>query len=345
MPPLSWVLHPSNVCSHRVCCSTQQMEQLEGQRAAGQQELLRAREALSRAQLEAEVARGEQAALGEALAQVSDKALVSSPGTVASPCPISILPGNIQVPRSHVHPSWGHPHPLTPCTSPSPIVHPQTPRTSPSPVVHPQTPCSSPGPVVHPQAPWASPSLTLHPQTLCSSPSSTVHPQALWTSPSPPPKPIRIPSPTYITLGTHQAQGSGAELEAALRDARTQEARLRDAAARSSELAASLARDKRELSRALVGLEEQHEADSEARRELEGLKAELGRLERSCRDGEAEKMELERARRAAERSCEGLRAELRELRGELQRMREQLGQVWGWGQLGKVGRVQGGCME
>lgn len=70
MPPLKWVLHPSNVCSHRGCCSTQQLEQLEGQRAAGQQELLRAREELSRAQLEAEVARGEQAALGEALAQV-----------------------------------------------------------------------------------------------------------------------------------------------------------------------------------------------------------------------------------------------------------------------------------
>lgn len=152
---------------------------------------------------------------------------------------------------------------------------------------------------------------------------------------------MHIPSPTSITLGTHQAQGSSAELEAALRDARTQEARLRDAAARSSELAASLARDKRELSRVLAGLEEQHEADSEARRELEGLKAELGRLERSCRDGEAERMELERARRAAERSCEGLQAELRELRGELQRMREQLGQVWGLGSWERWGGYRG----
>ncbi|KAI6073843.1 Rootletin isoform X5 [Aix galericulata] len=96
-----------------------------------------------------------------------------------------------------------------------------------------------------------------------------------------------------------QAQGSSAELEAALQEARAEAAQLREALARGSELSASLARDKRELSRTLAGLEEEREAAGEATRALEGLRARLGQLERGRRDVEAERLGLERARRAA----------------------------------------------
>lgn len=64
---------PSVCCTPllcRGCRSRQQLEELDAQRAAAQQELLEAREALSRAALEAEVARGEREALAEALSKV-----------------------------------------------------------------------------------------------------------------------------------------------------------------------------------------------------------------------------------------------------------------------------------
>lgn len=102
-----WV-SPPNLCPPVGARSQQQLEQLEGQRAAAQQELLQAREALSRAQLEAEVARGERAALDEALAQVGGRAPASSPGTFVSPDPVCIAPGDIRIPKWHVCP-WGQP--------------------------------------------------------------------------------------------------------------------------------------------------------------------------------------------------------------------------------------------
>lgn len=102
-----WV-PPPNLCPPVGARSQQQLEQLEGQRAAVQQELLQAREALSRAQLEAEVARGERAALDEALAQVGGRAPASSPGTSVSPDPVYIAPRDICIPKWHVCP-WGQP--------------------------------------------------------------------------------------------------------------------------------------------------------------------------------------------------------------------------------------------
>lgn len=111
--PPQWVRLPSG-CPPLICAppvgarSQQQLEQLEGQRAAVQQELLQAREALSRAQLEAEVARGERAALDEALAQVGGRAPASSPGTSVSPDPVYIAPRDICIPKWHVCP-WGQP--------------------------------------------------------------------------------------------------------------------------------------------------------------------------------------------------------------------------------------------
>lgn len=102
-----WV--PPPICAPPVgACSQQQLEQLEGQRAAAQQELLQVREALSRAQLEAEVARGERAALDEALAQVGGRAPASSPGTFVSPDPVCIAPRDSRIPKWHVCP-WGQP--------------------------------------------------------------------------------------------------------------------------------------------------------------------------------------------------------------------------------------------
>lgn len=60
-----WVLSPH---------SQQQVQELEAQRARAQRELLEAREALSRALLEAELARDEQEALAEALGKVGIRA-------------------------------------------------------------------------------------------------------------------------------------------------------------------------------------------------------------------------------------------------------------------------------
>lgn len=85
--------------------SQQQLEQLEGQRAAAQQELLQAREALSQAQLEAEVARGERAALDEALAQVGGRAPPGPPrGRLCPQTLYASPPGDIRIPKWHVCP-------------------------------------------------------------------------------------------------------------------------------------------------------------------------------------------------------------------------------------------------
>lgn len=59
--------------------SQQQVEELEAQRAGAQRELLEVREALSRATLEAEVARGEQEALAEALGKVGRRFPLPAP--------------------------------------------------------------------------------------------------------------------------------------------------------------------------------------------------------------------------------------------------------------------------
>lgn len=82
-PCPKWVLQNSGCCSPPSSWvpprSQQQVEELEAQRAGVQQELLELREELSRAALEAEVARGEREALVEALEKVGAPATPWTP--------------------------------------------------------------------------------------------------------------------------------------------------------------------------------------------------------------------------------------------------------------------------
>lgn len=86
--------------------SQQQVEELEAQRAGAQRELLEAREALSRAALEAEVLRGEREALAEAL------------GKVGAPSPTPRPPNNRHHPGNGGNPSTQPPNQWVPppCT-------------------------------------------------------------------------------------------------------------------------------------------------------------------------------------------------------------------------------------
>lgn len=126
--------------------SRQQVQELEAQRAQAQRELLEAREALSRALLEAELARDEQEALAEALGKVGTRACPTAGTDMgASPwvqvhshrCPQVPAPPWVQ-PRAPAAPmSQFHKCPHVPQMSPSapvPLHVPRTPQAQVSPV-------------------------------------------------------------------------------------------------------------------------------------------------------------------------------------------------------------------